>query len=92
MSAKSTPMSQVIVVIRKELRDWARDRRSIITVLASSLLAPGLIFFLFNNMASRQRQVEDVTIPIVGAANAPAFVDWLRQQAGVDDFRRPGRC
>lgn len=83
MSARSTPMSQAIVVIRKELRDWSRDRRSIITVLVSSLLAPGLIFFLFNSMASRQRQVEDVTIPVVGAANAPAFVDWLRQQAGV---------
>ena len=80
---KSSPVSQAMVVIRKELRDWSRDRRSIITVLASSLLAPGLIFFLFNNMASRQRQVEDVTIPISGAANAPAFVDWLKQQAGV---------
>jgi sodium transport system permease protein len=80
---KSTPLSQTIVVIRKELRDWSRDRRSIITVLASSLLAPGLIFFLFDSMASRQRQVEDVTIPIVGAAHAPAFVDWLQQQAGV---------
>ena len=76
-------MSQAIVVIRKELRDWSRDRRSIITVLISSLLAPGLIFFLFNSMASRQRQVEDVTVPIVGAENAPALVDWLRQQAGV---------
>jgi sodium transport system permease protein len=73
----------VIVVVRKELRDWSRDGRSIITVLISSLLAPGLIFFLFNNMAERQRSVEDVTIPVVGAANAPAFVDWLRQQAGV---------
>ena len=80
---KSTPMHQSIVVIRKELRDWSRDRRSIITVLISSLLAPGLIFFLFNSMASRQRSVEDVSIPVVGAANAPAFVDWLRQQAGV---------
>jgi sodium transport system permease protein len=80
---KSTPASQAIVVIRKELRDWSRDRRSIITVLISSLLAPGLIFFLFNSMANRQRSVEDVTIPVVGAANAPALVDWLRQQAGV---------
>ena len=80
---RSTPASQAAVVIRKELRDWSRDRRSIITVLVSSMLAPGLIFFLFNSMANRQRQVEDVTIPVVGAANAPALVDWLRQQAGV---------
>jgi sodium transport system permease protein len=83
MSVKSTPLSQAIVVVRKELRDWSRDRRSIITVLVSSLLAPGLIFFLFNSQANRQRQVEDVTVPVVGAANAPAFVDWMRQQAGI---------
>lgn len=80
---RSSPVTQALVVIRKELKDWSRDRRSINTVLVSSLLAPGLIFFLFNSMASRQRQVEDVTIPVVGAANAPALVDWLKQQAGV---------
>ena len=80
---RSTPTKQILVVIRKELRDWSRDRRSIITVLVSSLLAPGLIFFLFNSMASRQHSIEEVVIPVVGAANAPALVDWLRQQAGV---------
>jgi sodium transport system permease protein len=79
----SSPMTQAIVIVRKELRDWSRDRRSIITVLVSSMLAPGLIFFVFNSMASRQRLAEDVSIPVVGAANAPALVDWLRQQAGV---------
>lgn len=80
---KSTPASQAMVVIRKELRDWSRDRRSIITVLITSLLAPGLIFVLFNSMANRQRSAEDVTVPVVGAANAPALVEWLKQQAGV---------
>jgi sodium transport system permease protein len=85
----SSSMTQAMVVIRKELRDWSRDRRSIITVLVSSLLAPGIIFFMFNSMATRQRQVEDVSIPVVGAANAPAFVDWLRQQAGVTIVEGP---
>jgi len=80
---KSTPTKQAIVVIKKELMDWSRDRRSIITVLISSLLAPGIIFFMFNSMASRQRSVEDITVPVVGASHAPAFVAWLRQQAGV---------
>jgi sodium transport system permease protein len=72
-----------MVVCRKELRDWSRDRRAIITVLVSSLFAPILIFFMFSSIASRQRQVEDVTIPIVGAQHAPALIDWLKQQAGV---------
>ena len=80
---KSSPITQALVVSRKELTDWSRDRRSIITVLISSLLAPALIGFMFTTLANRQRQVEDVTIPVVGGANAPALMDWLRQQAGV---------
>lgn len=79
----SRPMAQALVVCRKELKDWSRDRRSIITVLVSSLLAPGIIGVMFWQLANRQRQVEDVTIPIVGTANAPALIDWLKQQPGV---------
>ena len=79
----SSPMTQAMVVCRKELKDWARDRRSIITVLVSSLVAPALVGILFTNLASRQRQVEDVTIPVVGGGNAPVLMTWLRQQAGV---------
>src|SRR5215203_3295980 len=81
---KSSPFAQAMVVFRKELKDWSRDRRSIITVLVSSLLAPGIIGVMFTQLASRQRQVEDVTVPVVGAANAPALIDWLKQQPGVE--------
>lgn len=87
--SRSSSVSQILVVIRKELRDWSRDRRSIVTVMVSSLLAPGIIFFMFNSMATRQRQVEDVSIPVVGANHAPALVDWLRQQAGVTVIEGP---
>lgn len=79
----SSPLAQALVVCRKELVDWSRDRRSIITLLVSSLLAPVMIGFMFNSLASRQRQVEDVTVPVVGAAHAPALVEWLRQQPGI---------
>ena len=79
---KATSLTQTLVVCRKELKDWSRDRRSILTVLFSSLLAPVIIGVMFTNLASRQRQVEDVTIPVVGAAHA-ALMAWLRQQAGV---------
>src|SRR5688572_6020577 len=51
--------------------------------MVSSLLAPVLVGVMFTQIASRQRQVEDVTIPVVGGANAPALMAWLRQQAGV---------
>ena len=81
---KANSFTQAMVVFRKELKDWSRDRRSIITVLISSLLAPAIIGIMFTQLASRQRQVEDVKIPVVGAAYAPALIDWLRQQSGVE--------
>jgi sodium transport system permease protein len=82
-------MTQALVVCRKELKDWSRDRRSIMTVLFSSLLAPAIIGVMFTQLASRQRQVEDVKIPVVGAANAPALIDWLNQQSGVEIVEGP---
>jgi sodium transport system permease protein len=75
--------SLVRIVLRKELTDAFRDKRSIYTLLFSAIMGPAIIAFMLNSIAGRQRQVEDVTIPIVGMEHAPALVDWLRQQAGV---------
>ena len=79
----SGPATQVMVVLRKELKDWSRDRRSIVTAVVGILFGPLFFAFVFNTMASRQRQAEDVAIPVVGTQHAPALMAWLRQQAGV---------
>jgi sodium transport system permease protein len=79
----NSPVTQAMVVLRKELKDWSRDRRSIVTAMVGILFGPLFFAFTFNTMASRQRQAEDVTIPVVGAANAPALMTWLKGQAGV---------
>jgi sodium transport system permease protein len=71
------------VVLRKEVVDAFRDRRAIMTIVLSAALSPILLGFMMNRLADRQRQLEDVSIPIVGMEHAPAFIDWLRQQAGV---------
>ncbi len=76
-------IAQTLIVVRKELKDAFRDRRSIYSVLIGSLFGPVLVGFMMNAIADRQREVEDVTIPVVGMAHAPALMDWLRQQAGV---------
>jgi sodium transport system permease protein len=75
---------QTLVVLRKEVRDGSRDRRALFTLLFSALFTPALLGFMMNRIADRQRELEDVRIPIVGVEHAPALVDWLRQQAGVE--------
>lgn len=80
---------QALVVMGKELRDAFRDRRAIYSVLFGSLVGPVLVAVMFNALADRQREVEDITVPIVGIDHAPALVEWLRQQTGVTVVEGP---
>ncbi len=82
-------LSRLGVVFRKELLDGIRDRRSITSVIVSALIGPLLVTFLFSRIAERQRNADEVSIPIVGAQYAPAFVDWLKQQSGVEVLPGP---
>lgn len=79
-----TPMRQLGVVFRKEVTDAFRDRRSLFSILAGAVFGPVITGFLLSSVADRQRQIEDVRIPVVGMEHAPALMDWLRQQAGVE--------
>jgi sodium transport system permease protein len=76
-------VAPILVVVRKELRDAFRDRRAIYSVLFGALFGPIVVAIMFNGMAERQREIEDVTVPVVGMDHAPALVEWLRQQSGV---------
>jgi sodium transport system permease protein len=50
---------------------------------------------MMNRVADRTRDADNITIPIVGAENAPALIEWIRQQDGVrvvDGPRDPERA
>ena len=76
-------MRQLIAIARKELVDGLRDRRSLATLLFSTVMTPALLGVLLTTTAGSQRGAEDLTLPVVGAEHAPAFVTWLGQQTGV---------
>lgn len=84
-----TPTAQALVVFRKELKDAFRDRRALASILIGSVFGPLFMGFMLNSVADRQRQVEDVRIPVVGMEHAPALMEWLRQQAGVEIVAGP---
>ncbi len=92
MSARGGLPAQTRVVLVKELKDAARDRRAIYSILFGSLLGPLMVAFMLNSLAERQRQIEDVTVPVVGMEHAPALVAWLRQQSGVEVVPGPANA
>lgn len=77
-------MGQTLVVLRKELKDAFRDKRALYSIVIGAMFGPLIVGFMLNRLADRQRQIDDVRIPIVGMANAPILIGWLRQQAGVE--------
>jgi sodium transport system permease protein len=88
MSA-SRSLHQMGVVIRKELKDSLRDRRALWSIVFSVTIGPVIIGFMMNRVADRQREAENVTIPVVGMEHAPALTEWLRQQSGVTVIKGP---
>jgi sodium transport system permease protein len=77
-------LRQIVVVVRKEITDSLRDRRALWSIVFSVSIGPVIIGFMMNRVADRQREAEHVRVPVVGMQNAPALVEWLRQQSGVD--------
>jgi sodium transport system permease protein len=79
-------MNGLITVMRKEIRENIRDRR---TMFNSLLLGPLLFPLLFialiwiTTAAEEERAEQTLEVPVVGAANAPSLVRFLEQQGMV---------
>lgn len=76
-------LSTLLIVMGKELRDLARDRRTLaLTLLMGPLLYPVLILGMGKLAESRVRsQIEKpLEIPTIGARNAPNLVRFLAAQ------------
>lgn len=79
----------LVIVLLKELRDGARDRRSLLSALIGAVISPLLIAVMFTTMASRSRDADEIKLPVAGAEHAPALVDWLKQQTGIQIVAAP---
>jgi sodium transport system permease protein len=79
----STSFNIFMTVLRKELRDFARDRRTfLMALLLGPLMYPLLMLGMGKLMEARMStQLEKpLEIPIVGAQHAPNLVAWLATQ------------
>ncbi|MDQ2736208.1 MAG: ABC transporter permease subunit, partial [Pseudomonadota bacterium] len=69
------------IVLRKELMDALRDRRTLLTVLISSVLMGPLILVAISALvASFEAQAEQREVYVAGLANAPTLRNFLERQ------------
>ena len=75
------PMQAVLTVFRKEISDALRDRRTLLTVLASSvLLGPLVLVAISALVASLESRAEARQVFVVGIDNAPSLKNWFERQ------------
>ena len=72
------------VVLRKELVDGLRDRRSLISVLAPLALLPLMLFVAMNQASESVERARQIKVPVIGAEHARELTEWLDQQAGIE--------
>jgi sodium transport system permease protein len=78
---------RTLVILRKELLDTLRDRRTgMVTLLSAICAGPIFLLLIFNLIANQAERARDLQLPVVGAIYAPAIVGYLeRQQVKVTE-------
>lgn len=76
-----------LAVLKKELRDIFRDRRTTLNVIFSPLVITPMIFALIGNMTSKrskEMESERVSIAIVNSAKAPRLMEAIKGADNID--------
>lgn len=82
-------VAALAVVLRKELVDGLRDRRSLISVLAPLALLPLLFYVAMGQASESVERARQIKIPVVGMEHARELIGWLDQQAGIEIEQGP---
>ncbi len=76
-------MRELKAVVRKELRDALRDRRSLLSALLYPLLGPLMILLMFRYIADTHTDERPLKLAVIGQDNAPTLIRYLEHQ-GVE--------
>lgn len=74
---------RILVVFNKEVLDNLRDRRSIFSALASTIIGPALLLLMIiiiGKSLLRDQTEKKLQLHVLGAENAPTLVQFLEQQ------------
>ena len=76
-------MPQFLVVTIKELKEALRDKRTLNMLLLFVFMYPAMVGFMLHNQIQKATRTErsGIDIVVVGAAQAPNLVSYLRQKS-----------
>jgi sodium transport system permease protein len=81
VSVTAAGLHRTLAIVRKELVDMFRDRRTgTVTLLSSILAGPIFLLLIFNLMANQAERARTLTLPVIGTEYAPAVIAFLERQ------------
>lgn len=72
-------MKQLLAILRKELKDSLRDRRSVFAALLAPVLIPLMLGVGFGSMAHDGKKGRPLIITLSGGERAPSLVSFLKE-------------
>jgi sodium transport system permease protein len=73
-------MNRIAAVVRKEVRDALRDRRTLlVSLLTAAAAGPIFLVLIFNLIARQADRARELQLPAVGIQNAPALAAFLER-------------
>ncbi len=72
-----------MAIMRKEMKDHLRDRRSIFSGLLMPVLGPLTFLLMFTLIASWVREDRPLEVPVAGAQNAPNLIAFLQRHGAI---------
>jgi sodium transport system permease protein len=80
-AAAQTTGARIATVARKEIADTFRDRRSMLVIMVTAVLAgPLLLVMVINLVANQLDRSRELKLPVAGMPHAPALVAFLERQ------------
>ncbi|HEY6307164.1 MAG TPA: ABC transporter permease [Candidatus Angelobacter sp.] len=76
-------MKQLLAILRKELKDSLRDRRSVFAALLVPFLIPLMLGVVFGSMAHDGKKGRPLIITLSGGERAPSLVSFLKQEGAT---------
>jgi sodium transport system permease protein len=76
-------MKQLLAILRKELKDSLRDRRSVFAALLVPVLIPLMLGVGFGAMARDGKKGRPLIITLSGGERAPSLVSFLKQEGAT---------
>jgi len=79
--AEHSSLARIAAVARKEILDTFRDRRSMLVIFVTAVIAgPLLLVMVINLVANQIDRSRELKLPVVGMEHAPALAAFLERQ------------